>query len=495
VISVLAVFSAGIGIGCLLLTAIVGGYGYYQSSARIVPGVFLGDTHLGGMSPEEAELTLDRAWNLEKQILVTNGEQNQILTPAELGLRLDVQETVQKAHNVAHGGSILSETAQMFASIKDNWQIEPVVVLNAETAQTMLQTVAIEMGRPPVNASLRLEGNELIPVPYELGYTINIQETMMLLRADPEAVLVNGVMVVIPQPVLPEVADVSEAIAEGQRLMDSKVSIHAYDPIADQHFRWNVPKKAIGSWLKVTIGEKGSKIDLDEDLVASYLSELSAELEPERYLDAERFGRLLSEAISQGTSLTVNVNYKPTKYVIKDDDTLLKISWKQRIPYWMILDANPDLDPEKILTGAEIIIPAKTDLLPLPVIANKRIILSISQQRLWVYLDNAELAEYVISTGVDRSPTQPGIFQVQTHDLNAYASVWDLYMPHFIGIYEAWPGFMNGIHGLPTLSNGRRLWANILGKPASYGCIILDLDAAEWLYNWAEKGVVVEIKP
>ena len=59
---------------------------------------------------------------------------------------------------------------------------------------------------------------------------------------------------------------------------------------------------------------------------------------------------------------------------------------------------------------------------------------------------------------------------------------------------EAWPGFMNGIHGLPTLSDGRRLWGNILGRPASYGCIILDLKNAKWLYDWAEDGVVVEIE-
>jgi lipoprotein-anchoring transpeptidase ErfK/SrfK len=101
----------------------------------------------------------------------------------------------------------------------------------------------------------------------------------------------------------------------------------------------------------------------------------------------------------------------------------------------------------------------------------------------------------VISTGIDRSPTQPGVFQIQTHEINAYASVWDLHMPHFLGIYEAWPGFMNGIHGLPTLSSGRRLWAGVLGRPVSYGCIVMELEAAEWLYGWAENGVVVEIQP
>jgi lipoprotein-anchoring transpeptidase ErfK/SrfK len=53
---------------------------------------------------------------------------------------------------------------------------------------------------------------------------------------------------------------------------------------------------------------------------------------------------------------------------------------------------------------------------------------------------------------------------------------------------------MNGIHGLPLLSNGRRMWANSLGRPASYGCIILGLEEAEWLYEWAETGVIVEIR-
>jgi lipoprotein-anchoring transpeptidase ErfK/SrfK len=68
-------------------------------------------------------------------------------------------------------------------------------------------------------------------------------------------------------------------------------------------------------------------------------------------------------------------------------------------------------------------------------------------------------------------------------------------MPHFMGIYEGWPGFMNGIHGLPMLSSGVRLWGSVLGRPASYGCVILSLNEAEDLYNWAEAGVIVEIQP
>ena len=111
------------------------------------------------------------------------------------------------------------------------------------------------------------------------------------------------------------------------------------------------------------------------------------------------------------------------------------------------------------------------------------------------YQDGGLLNEYPVSTGIDSSPTLPGIYQVQLHEPNAYASVWDLYMPNFLGVYEGWPGFWNGIHGLPTLSSGVRLWADVLGRKASYGCIILDLPASETVYQWAEDGVVVEIKP
>ncbi|MCJ7707944.1 MAG: L,D-transpeptidase, partial [Anaerolineales bacterium] len=140
-------------------------------------------------------------------------------------------------------------------------------------------------------------------------------------------------------------------------------------------------------------------------------------------------------------------------------------------------------------------IPPQDAMLALPVVVNKRIVISISQQHLWVYQDGSLLSEHAVSTGISRSPTLPGIFQVQTHIHNAYASIWDLYMPDFLGIYEAVPGFWNGIHGLPLLHGGIRLWADVLGRPASYGCIILDLQASADLYNWAEDGVVVEIRP
>ncbi|OGO15128.1 MAG: hypothetical protein A2Z14_18065, partial [Chloroflexi bacterium RBG_16_48_8] len=189
----------------------------------------------------------------------------------------------------------------------------------------------------------------------------------------------------------------------------------------------------------------------------------------------------------------LRVYYRPMTYTVQRPETLVSLGVRIGMPYWKLIEADPKLAARNPYVGETITLPAKDAMLTLPVVMNKRIVISIGEQHLWVYQEGELIQDHVISTGMANSPTMPGIFQVQSHFENAYASNWDLWMPHFLGIYEAVPGFENGIHGLPLLSNGVRLWGSVLGQPASYGCIILDLEAAEELYHWAEDGVVVEI--
>ncbi len=478
----------------LACATVLGALGYYQITGRILPGVKLGNLDLAGMTLDEATIMLDKTWSIESRILVSNGSQSQELSPAQLGLTLDSTLTAQRAFDYAHRGTLLDRLAQTAAGLIDDWQVEPGVSVDAETARAALESLVPLMSQPAKDASLRLDGTKLVAVPAELGYTINIEETLQVLLSSPHEVLANGSLQIVPKPVLPAVSDVAPALDDAQRLLDQSVSINIYDPVTEERNSFPVPRDVIASWLKIIPGEPAPQVTLDEAGVANFLTGLGSQLGQDRFIEASRFSAPLAESLEQGATFWVTASHHATSYVVQPGDTMLKIGWKLGMPYWMIVQANPGFNPEALSTGAQLTIPSKDHLLPLPVVANKRILISLSKQRLTVFQDGNPIRQFVISTGIDRSPTQPGVFQIQTHEPNAYASVWDLYMPNFLGIYEAWPGFMNGIHGLPTLSNGRRLWANILGSPASYGCIILGLDEAEWLYNWAENGVVVEIR-
>lgn len=484
---------------------VLGAYAYFQVTGRIVPGVRVGEARLGGLAPYDAAVRLNQVWNLERRIgvgvLIDGQARTWALPPSQLGLSLDYLRSAQNASAVAHGQDFLTEVDQMVASAWRGWQVSPVIQFDPEAARAGLQALSDQVGRAPVDAALRLEGGELVAVPGTPGSAIDIDAGLHKLAADPHEVMTGGYLTLTMKPVEPRITDVSAAMQTARAMLESQLVIRAYDPLTEERFEWQVDRETVATWLQFEstaqgdAPSKGLDVGVDREVVAGYLRALSDDLGSERAIDVEAYREPLIQALRQGDVLTVDVDYRPTSYIVQPGDSLLEISWEVGLPYWKILEANPGLDQDRLLVGQELVIPAKTEMLPLPVVPGKRVVISISRQRLWVYQDGEQIREHVISTGIDRSPTQPGIFQIQTHDRNAYASVWDLNMPHFLGIYEAWPGFMNGIHGLPTLSDGRRLWAGVLGRPVSYGCIVMELDAAEWLYEWGENGVVVEIEP
>src|SRR5829696_1561042 len=123
---------------------------------------------------------------------------------------------------------------------------------------------------------------------------------------------------------------------------------------------------------------------------------------------------------------------------------------------------------------------------------SKYILVDISEQHMYVYEGDALIYSFVASTGMNNA-TRIGNFAVQSKIPNAYGSTWDIWMPSWLGIY--WSGGLeNGIHALPILSNGATLWEGYLGRPVSYGCVVLGSYEAQLLYDWAEMGTPVEIQ-
>ena len=123
---------------------------------------------------------------------------------------------------------------------------------------------------------------------------------------------------------------------------------------------------------------------------------------------------------------------------------------------------------------------------------SKYILVDLSEQHMYVYEADALIYSFVASTGINGG-TRIGNFAVQSKIPNAYGSTWNIWMPDWLGIY--WSGGLeNGIHALPILPNGATLWAGFLGRPISYGCVVLGTYDAEVLYNWAEIGTPVDIQ-
>jgi tetratricopeptide (TPR) repeat protein len=138
--------------------------------------------------------------------------------------------------------------------------------------------------------------------------------------------------------------------------------------------------------------------------------------------------------------------------------------------------------------------PPTPDPTPEPVV-KKHVVVDISDQRTYLYENDVLATEFIVSTGEPGRDTAIGDFKIQSKIPMAYASIWNLDMPFWLGIYYSGP-LENGFHAVPTVRDtGVTMWDGYLGQRVSYGCVILSMEDAETLYNWSDMDIPVSIVP
>jgi LysM repeat protein len=179
-------------------------------------------------------------------------------------------------------------------------------------------------------------------------------------------------------------------------------------------------------------------------------------------------------------------------HVVEPGDTLTSIAGRYGTTADLLRQAN-GLESELIQPGQPLSVPrAGAGPAAADPAGQKRIEIAVSEQRMYVWQGDTLVWSWLVSTGVASHPTRRGTFAVESKIDDAWSSAWQLSMPDWLGIYWA-GGTENGIHALPTY-NGQRLWADALGTPMSYGCVVLGVEEAALLYDWALVGTPVEIR-
>lgn len=180
-----------------------------------------------------------------------------------------------------------------------------------------------------------------------------------------------------------------------------------------------------------------------------------------------------------------------TVYVVKAGDSLGAIAGRYGITVSAIAAANGISNPSQIRVGQRLVIPAGSAQV-VQGGGGLSVTVSISQQRCRVYRGGQLLYDWRCSTGRAGSGTKTGTFYVQSKIREAWGSRWGFYMPYWLGIY--WAGSTeNGIHGLPYEPGGYPIWANAVGTPVTFGCVLLGAQESKTLWNMAYIGMPVTI--
>jgi lipoprotein-anchoring transpeptidase ErfK/SrfK len=136
-----------------------------------------------------------------------------------------------------------------------------------------------------------------------------------------------------------------------------------------------------------------------------------------------------------------------------------------------------------------------TNLSKLDFSGEKKIEVSLKQQKMWLKIGDITISSFVVSTGAYKTPTPKGTTKIiLKQNVRVAGSRPHYIMPLFMMFRSG--GF--GFHALPSLANDKGVfWREALdhiGTPRSHGCIRLLPEDAKVVFNFADIGTKVEVR-
>ncbi len=490
-------------LAALFTVCIVAGAGmlayYIAYEDRICPGISVHDVDVGGLTIEEAAAALSESLPdpTDRGVGLRAGEHFWRFSWAAAGQGYDYAGTAMAAYQVTHAGSWYEQVLSAWHVRLRGYSIEPLVIpADPAWVTAAMERATLLISVPPTDAQLRISPGGVVPLPGQSGRTLDVEaSTARVLRALADgAAEVELAMVTVP----PRLSEPEPAHTLARSLLAQPFTLVADDPLTDYHAEFAAPPERIATWLQAVpeYAPDSARMALETDgaAVRAWLLEVAPQLGPERLLDvAETLTRTVTALTAGEQRAGARVRHPESTYVVQPGDAFFDVAYRHGFPQWRLEEANPDVDPEALAIGMELIVPSIDVLFPEPLVPGKHIEISLPEQQLRAYENDQLIFEFTCSSGMSSTPTIAGQFQVLFKEPSAYAPRWGLEMPYFMAVYQEGPDFSNGIHELPITSSGRRLWAGVLGWPASYGCVILDVGDAERLYEWAPVGTLVRI--
>jgi LysM repeat protein len=177
-------------------------------------------------------------------------------------------------------------------------------------------------------------------------------------------------------------------------------------------------------------------------------------------------------------------------YVVRRGDTLAAIALRYGVSTWSLAQVNAIGNPSLIYVGQVLRIPtggnpaaSSPSSPPSAPTGGRWIDIDLGAQRLTAYQGGTAMRSTLVSTGLPRTPTPTGQFRVYVKYASTTMSGPGYYLtnvPYTMYFYRGY-----GIHGT--------YWHSNFGHPMSHGCVNLPTPEAQWLYNWASVGTLVNI--
>jgi len=242
-------------------------------AGRIFPGVSVAGVDLSGMSPADASVTLTQrlTFPYQGQILLRDGERIWAVSPAELGVIFDASASAQSAYKLGRSGGLFGAFGDQIDSRRLGTTSEAVIIFDQSVAYAYLQRLALEIDQPAVEASLAIQGTEVVAQPGQLGRFLNVDAALIALSSQLQTFR-DGEVSLIVDEVQPQLIDVSSQANIARQILSAPLTLNLLGATELDPGPWVFDVQTVAGMLVVrqTESDSGGKLEVAFDSSALY---------------------------------------------------------------------------------------------------------------------------------------------------------------------------------------------------------------------------------
>jgi vancomycin resistance protein YoaR len=248
---------------------------------RFVPGIWVWNTSLGGMSSEEAAARLQMELPLHQPDIVLLGPEGQrwSFSPGDLGVSINSEATLARAYEPGHMSAGEGVFGERLNIMLDGKCLSPVLSWNPDIAWRALATVGLELARPVRDASVQLQGTQVVLTAGSIGRRMEISQTLEALL--PHLYALEPVEVVVPMTDLPPGVDDSQAeqvIHIAEQILQAPLTLLVPDPKEGDPGPWEIAPDILARMLLIQLAADEISVTLDQAALAQHLGPLAMAL-------------------------------------------------------------------------------------------------------------------------------------------------------------------------------------------------------------------------
>ena len=243
---------------------------------RIIPGTYVWDVDVGGLTREEAreQLAASFRYPADRHPVLTYGDRTWPVGPADMGTQLDIAATVDAAFALGHSEDWLERLRERVAILLESRLVAPIFVFDPGTGKMFLSQLAQEVNQPLRNANLVLSDDLSVEIiAGQFGLELDEQATRQAL-VQRIGEMGGSEVELIVRKTDPLLTDLSVVQTQVQRILSGPVTLTAPDQEP-----WTIEPATLASWLILRpSADEDGKTTLAVSLDKGHTSRLAQEI-------------------------------------------------------------------------------------------------------------------------------------------------------------------------------------------------------------------------